>query len=348
MSLSKEDIFTALASVSGFSVDIVTGVSVKNGVVAMTLAASRDAEPLRQRVEDALKALPGVTEAYVVLTAEKPDAAAMSSAGKGKGLANIKYIIAVASGKGGVGKSTVAVNLALALQATGLSVGLLDADIYGPSVPRLLGLTGRPETTGDMLKPKTAFGLKAMSIGLLVDPDTAMIWRGPMATSALMQMMTDVDWGHLDVLVLDLPPGTGDIQLTLSQRARLAGAVIVSTPQDIALIDARKAITMFAKVNVPVLGVIENMSYFHCPSCGERADIFGHGGARNAAADLGVPFIGDIPLHMDIRSTSDAGTPLVATQLSSPHTRAFMAIATQVAAKLGESQKPAPRMAIVD
>jgi ATP-binding protein involved in chromosome partitioning len=344
MSLSKEDIFTALASIPGFSADLVTGVSVKNGVAAMTLAADRTAEELRQRLEQALKALPGVIEAYVVLTAEKPEAAALSSAGKGKGLAHVRHIIAVASGKGGVGKSTVAVNLALALQATGLSSGLLDADIYGPSVPRLLGLLGKPETAGDMLKPKTAFGLKAMSIGLLVEPDTAMIWRGPIATSALMQMMTDVDWGPLDVLVLDLPPGTGDIQLTLAQRTRLAGAVIVSTPQDIALIDARKAITMFAKVNVPVLGVIENMSYFHCPSCGTRSDIFGHGGARDTASELGVPFLGEIPLHMDIRSTSDAGTPLVVTQISSVHTQAFMAIATQVAEKLGKPQKPAPRM----
>jgi ATP-binding protein involved in chromosome partitioning len=348
MRLSKEDIFAALASVPGFSVDLVAGLSVKNGVAAMTLAASRDADALRQRIEDRLKALPGVSEAYVVLTAEKPSATTRSQAGKGKGLAGVRHIIAVASGKGGVGKSTVAVNLALALQAIGLSAGLLDADIYGPSVPRLLGLTGKPETSGDMLKPKTAFGLKAMSIGLLVDPDTAMIWRGPMATSALMQMMADVDWGALDVLVLDLPPGTGDIQLTLAQRARLAGAVIVSTPQDIALIDARKAISMFAQVSVPVLGVIENMSYFHCPACGARADIFGHGGARAAAAELAVTFLGEIPLHMNIRSTSDAGTPLVATQESSPHRQSFMAIAAQVAAKLGEAQKPAPRLSIVD
>lgn len=348
MSPTRDDILSSLANFPGFQPDMLGGLSAKGGVVAMALNAGRESEPLRAGLEAHLKGLPGVTEAYVVLTTEKPDAAAQATAAKGQGMAAVTHVIAVASGKGGVGKSTVAVNLALALLATGLRVGLLDADIYGPSVPRLLGLTGKPETDGQMLQPKIAFGLKAMSIGLLVDPDTAMIWRGPMATSALMQMMTDVNWGALDVLVLDLPPGTGDIQLTLAQRAKLAGAVIVSTPQDIALIDARKAIAMFAKVNVPILGVVENMSYFLCPGCGTRADIFGHGGARETAAELAAPFLGEIPLHMDIRTTSDSGQPLVATDAASPHTQAFMAIAREVAARLGTAQKPAPRMAIVD
>ncbi len=345
---SKDEILATLANLPGFSPADVTGLSVKNGVAAMTLAGNRDAEPLRAAVEARLKSLPGVTQAYVVLTAEKPDAATLASAGKGQGLAQVKHIIAVASGKGGVGKSTVAVNLALALLASGLKVGLLDADIYGPSVPRLLGLVGKPEADGQMLRPKQAFGLKAMSIGLLVDQDTAMIWRGPMATSALMQMMTDVDWGPLDVLVLDLPPGTGDIQLTLAQRAKLAGAVIVSTPQDIALIDARKAIGMFGKVSVPILGLVENMSYFLCPTCGAQADIFGHGGAERTAHEFGVAYLGAVPLHMDIRATSDAGTPVVATQPQSAHAQAFMAIAGQVAAKLGTTLKSAPRLVMAD
>jgi ATP-binding protein involved in chromosome partitioning len=347
MTFSRDDILAWLAAVPGFQASQVTGVSVKNGIAALTLAGDRSSEALRVAVEERLKSMAGVTEAYVVLTSEKPDAATLATAGKGEGLAQVRHIIAVASGKGGVGKSTVAVNLALALQASGLQTGLLDADIYGPSVPRLLGLVGKPETDGQMLKPKQAFGIKAMSIGLLVDPDTAMIWRGPMATSALMQMMTDVDWGKLDVLVLDLPPGTGDIQLTLAQRAKLAGAVIVSTPQDIALIDARKAISMFAKVNVPVLGVVENMSYFHCPACDTRADIFGHGGARATAAELGVAFLGEVPLHMDIRSSSDAGEPVVAAQPTSANAVAFADIASRVRQALDVTQKTAPTLSIV-
>jgi ATP-binding protein involved in chromosome partitioning len=346
MTLTRDDISAHLAKRPDFPPQQLSGVTVKDGIVGLMLSGDTTSEPLRAAVEAHIKALPGVREAYVVLTQEA--GAKPQPAGKGSGLTRIKHIIAVASGKGGVGKSTVAVNLALGLQTLGLSVGLLDADIYGPSVTRLLGLTGKPETDGQMLKPKLAFGLKAMSIGLLIDGDTAMIWRGPMATSALMQMMTDVAWGQLDVLVLDLPPGTGDIQLTLSQRAKLTGAVIVSTPQDIALMDARKAIGMFGKVNVPILGIVENMSYFNCPSCGTRSDIFGHGGARDTATTLGADFLGEIPLHMDIRTTSDNGTPVVATAPDSRHAQAFLAIARAVQAKLVMPQKAVPAMRIVD
>ena len=213
-------------------------------------------------------------------------------------VAGIKHMIAVASGKGGVGKSTTAVNLALGFQANGLKAGILDADIYGPSQPRLLGLTGRPQVAdGKRLRPMEAYGLEAMSMGFLVDEGTPIIWRGPMVVSALTQMLRDVTWSDLDVLVIDMPPGTGDVQLTMAQQVPLAGAIIVSTPQDLALIDARKGLTMFRKVDVPVLGIIENMSTFICPKCGERSDIFGHGGAKLEAEKLGIPFLGGVPLR---------------------------------------------------
>ena len=236
------------------------------------------------------------------------------------GVPGVGAIIAVASGKGGVGKSTVAVNLALGLQAIGLKVGILDADIYGPSMPRLLGLRGRPESLGGRtLKPMERYGLKVMSIGFLVEEETPMIWRGPMVQSALVQMLREVAWGELDVLVVDMPPGTGDAQLTMAQQVPLAGAVIVSTPQDLALIDARKGLAMFQRVDVPVLGIVENMSYFLCPHCGERTDIFGHGGAEHEAARIGVPFLGAVPLHVKIRELSDAGTPVVASEPDGEH-----------------------------
>jgi ATP-binding protein involved in chromosome partitioning len=324
------------------------GLVVRDGKVAFMIEGDRSAEPLRQAAEAAVRAVPGVVQVTAVLSNEKPAPEQAMAAGKGNGLAGIKKIIAVSSGKGGVGKSTVAVNLALALGAQGLQVGLLDADIYGPSVPRLLGLSGKPDTDGKMLKPKQAFGIKAMSIGLLIEGDTAMIWRGPMATSALQQMMKDVAWGPLDVLVVDMPPGTGDIALSLAQGVPLAGAIVVSTPQDIALIDARKGLAMFRKVNVPILGIIENMSYFHCPSCDTRSDIFGHGGARDTAAQLDAPFLGEIPLHISIRETSDNGTPIVASHAKSPEAQAFFAIATQVATALHTSGKPLPKMQMID
>jgi ATP-binding protein involved in chromosome partitioning len=260
----------------------------------------------------------------------------------------IGAIIAVASGKGGVGKSTTAVNLALALQANGLRVGILDADIYGPSLPRLLHLTGRPEAIGGRtLKPMEAYGLKAMSMGFLVDEETPMIWRGPMVQSALTQMLREVAWGDLDVLVVDMPPGTGDAQLTMAQQVPLAGVVIVSTPQDLALIDARKGLAMFRRVDVPVLGIVENMSTFIAPDTGKRYDIFGHGGAKAEAARLDVPFLGEVPLVMAIRETSDAGTPIVVSEPDGPHASAYRAIAAKVAEGLkAGTRREAPRIVI--
>jgi ATP-binding protein involved in chromosome partitioning len=257
-------------------------------------------------------------------------------------------IIAVASGKGGVGKSTTAVNLALGLKANGLAVGILDADIYGPSIPRLLHLSGRPETIGGrLLKPKEAYGLKVMSMGFLVEEETPMIWRGPMVISALTQMLREVEWGNLDVLVVDMPPGTGDAQLTMAQQVPLAGAVIVSTPQDLALIDARKGLNMFRRVDVPVLGIVENMSYFVAPDTGKRYDIFGHGGARAEAERMGVPFLGEVPLVMAIREMSDAGTPIVVAEPDGPHARAYREIASRVAAAIkSEGSRAAPKIVI--
>ena len=261
-------------------------------------------------------------------------------------------MVAVASGKGGVGKSTTTVNLAFALAGQGLSVGILDADIYGPSMPRLLGLTRKPETVGgNKLKPLEAHGVKVMSIGFLVDPEAPMIWRGPMVVSALTQMLRDVEWGTLDVLVVDMPPGTGDTQLTLAQNVPLAGAVIVSTPQDLALIDARKGLAMFQKVDVPILGIVENMSHFVCPHCGERSDIFGTGGARHEAEKVGVRFLGEIPLHMAIREHSDGGTPIVVAEPDSPQARAFRHVAEGVLEGLGQAAdgaRPQPRIVIED
>lgn len=273
-----------------------------------------------------------------------------------QGVPGVKHVIAVASGKGGVGKSTVTVNLALALKSIGLKVGIVDADIYGPSQPRLLGLSGQPQVShGKVLKPLEGYGIKVMSMGFLVDEGTPVVWRGPMVVSALGQMLRETDWagttGDLDVLVIDMPPGTGDIQLTISQNVPLSGAVIVSTPQDLALIDARKGIAMFKRVEVPLLGIIENMSYFLCPSCNARSDIFGHGGARDEALKLGVPFLGEVPLHMDIRAKSDSGKPLVATEPEGVHAGLFREIAAKVWAEVERAKgtlTPPPVLDLVD
>ena len=343
------------------SLKMVSGLVVKDGNVGFSLevdpARGEALEPLRQAAEAAVFALDGVSSVTAVLTAHRaggetaaPAAPPRGDAGAGGGgaraplLPDVGAIIAVASGKGGVGKSTVACNLALGLARLGLSVGLLDADIYGPSLPRMMGATGRPSTddAGKTLIPMAAHGLKCMSIGFMVAEDSPMIWRGPMVMSALEQMLRDVAWGALDVLVVDMPPGTGDAQLTMAQRVPLAGAVIVSTPQDIALLDARKGLNMFRKVNVPVLGIVENMSFFHCPKCGERSDIFGHGGARADAEAYGVDFLGEVPLHMAIRSAGDGGAPIVVGAPESPEATAFMTVAAAVRDRLGAARKPAP------
>jgi ATP-binding protein involved in chromosome partitioning len=331
---------------------MVKGLQIRDGHVAFTLEVAPDRgaklEPLRRDAEALVHKLPGVVTAQAVLTAERapprpsapPSPAERGQVSHGNLLPEVRAIVAVASGKGGVGKSTTAVNIALALAELGHSTGLLDADIYGPSIRRMLGVSGGPRSSdGVRLDPIVKYGVKAMSMAFLVEEETPIVWRGPMVQSALEQMMRDVAWGPLDILVVDMPPGTGDTQLTMAQRVPLAGAVIVSTPQDIALIDARKGLNMFRKVDVPVLGLIENMSYFCCPNCGHRTDIFGHGGARREAERLGMDFLGDIPLDVVIRETSDGGTPIVAYDPECDNSRAYRRIAGLLWDKIGISQK---------
>jgi ATP-binding protein involved in chromosome partitioning len=334
--------------------------------ITVDAAAVQSWEPVRKRAEDAVRAMPGVKSVMVALTAERKGGAAPrpQSAPAGRtapaqggpghqhgpsGVPGVNAIIAVASGKGGVGKSTLSINLALGLRDLGLKVGVLDADIYGPSLPKLLAIKEKPETIGGTrLRPIQRHGLTVMSIGFLIEEETPMIWRGPMVMSALTQMLREVEWGTLDVMVVDMPPGTGDAQLTMAQQVPLKGAVIVSTPQDLALIDARRGIAMFKRVNVPVLGIVENMSYFLCPQCGTRSDIFGHGGARHEAERLGVPFLGEVPLEMSIRETSDTGAPIVATKPDSKEAAAYRAIAQRVREQLSGpgATRSAPRIVI--
>ncbi len=331
---------------------LVDSLQTRDGLVQLTLIGERGQaqlmETLRREAEKLLARQPGVTNASVILTAHRapaPEAAPKPApAPRPSLLADVKHVVAVASGKGGVGKSTTAVNLAVAFAQAGHRVGLLDADVYGPSLPRMLGVSGKPPIVDGKMQPIEVWGLKAMSIGLLVDADGAMIWRGPMVISALEQMMSQVNWGPLDIMVVDMPPGTGDAQLTMAQRVSLSGAVIVSTPQDIALIDARRGVRMFEKVMVPVLGVVENMSSFACPHCGETTHLFGHGGARREAETLGVPFLGEVPLLLDIRETGDAGTPIVAAAPDSPAAKAYAAIAERVLAGLGGARQTGPKI----
>lgn len=333
---TESDINSALTRLSGIRVE---SVIIDGGRVSVVLKLDDPARQavLQREAEAALAQVKGVTKADVILTAERKASAHNPSGKKPSGLIDIpvKHVIAVASGKGGVGKSTVAINLAAALQRGGLKVGLLDADIYGPSLPRLSGVRGiTPARESEKIIPLEAHGIRMMSMGFLVEEAAPMIWRGPMVQSAVVQLLQDVDWRGLDVLVLDLPPGTGDVQLTLAQRVKLAGAVIVSTPQDIALVDAHKGLEMFRKTNVPILGIVENMSYFCCPNCGTRADIFGHGGAREEAEKTGVPFLGEVPLHAAIRSQSDAGVPIVVALPESEQSKALEAIAHKVSLML--------------
>jgi ATP-binding protein involved in chromosome partitioning len=366
LSVTKQQVLEALAKVSSprgvplSNANVLSEIAANDGKVFFSInvdaAEARAWEGVRAAAETAVRAIPGVASAMVALTAErKPGAAAPAPHRHAPGVPHVSThkppqnpasgspmsrqaeipgiaaVIAVASGKGGVGKSTTALNLALGLRDLGLRVGLLDADIYGPSVPRLTGIRDKPQLDdAKKMIPIARFGLAIMSIGFLVEEETAMIWRGPMVMSAITQMLRDVAWGTLDILVVDMPPGTGDAQLTLAQNVPLKGAIIISTPQDLALIDARRGLAMFRKVNVPVLGIVENMSYFECPECGTRSDIFGHGGARHEAERLGVPFLGEIPLHMAIRSTSDSGRPVVESEPDGPHARIYRAIGEQV------------------
>jgi ATP-binding protein involved in chromosome partitioning len=365
------DTLTKVASPRGVALtnaNVLSAITVTDGKVFFSInvdaTEARAWESVRAQAEAAVRAIPGVSVAMIALTAERkagsqapaappaphrhaqehsrsvgvqpvashrPPQSPASPMSKQAEIPGVAAVIAVASGKGGVGKSTTALNLALGLRDLGLRVGLLDADIYGPSVPRLTGIREKPQLNDDKkMIPIVRFGLAIMSIGFLVEEDTAMIWRGPMVMSAITQMLRDVAWGTLDVLVVDMPPGTGDAQLTLAQNVPLKGAVIVSTPQDLSLIDARRGLAMFKKVNVPVLGIVENMSYFQCPECGTRSDIFGHGGARHEAERLGVPFLGEIPLHISIRTTSDSGNPVVASEPDGPHAAIYRAIGTKV------------------
>jgi ATP-binding protein involved in chromosome partitioning len=317
----KDAVSAALAGVADPEGDDVlasgraAGIVVKDdGQVGLVLAVDglerTAAERLQASVEAAVRRVPGVMAARIILTADRASAPAGGAKPKETTVPGIRKLVAVASGKGGVGKSTVAANLAFALARAGQAVGLLDADIYGPSVPTLLGIEGRARVENDRLQPEMRHGIKALSMGMMTDPNKAIVWRGPMASSALVQMVEQCDWGALDVLVIDLPPGTGDVQLTMAQKLKPDGAVIVSTPQDLALIDARRAVAMFGEVGVRVLGVVENMAGYACPKCGHVSDPFGHGGAEKEAEVMGVPFLGRLPLQMAVREAADAGQPL--------------------------------------
>jgi ATP-binding protein involved in chromosome partitioning len=380
MAVTKDQVLAALSQVATpgdiplTATNALSDVVVSDGKVFFSItvdtAAVKAWEPVREAAEKAIRAIPGVQSALVALTAERvargpqPSHVAQNRAAAASpahahahpadkvqpGIPGVDAVIAVASGKGGVGKSTTAVNLALGLRDLGLKVGMLDADIYGPSLPKLLAIKEKPQTVGgNKLKPIDRYGLSVMSIGFLIDEETPMIWRGPMVMSAITQMLREVEWGKLDVMVVDMPPGTGDAQLTMAQQVPLKGAVIVSTPQDLALIDARRGVAMFKRVNVPVLGIVENMSYFLCPECGTRSDIFGHGGARHEAERQGVPFLGEVPLHMTIREKSDAGLPVVATEPDGPHAKIYRDIAAKVLAQIkggAAAGRSAPKIVI--
>jgi ATP-binding protein involved in chromosome partitioning len=317
------------------SLNMIKDIEVKDSAVKFTLELTTPACPLKSELkkaaEEAVRAIPGVQEVEVNLSSRVPRSTGLPEKRQVPG---VKNIIAVASGKGGVGKSTVAVNLAVALAQTGAQVALLDADIYGPSIPIMMGVSERPTSDGTKLFPIERHGVRMMSIGFLIPPDTAIIWRGPMVMKAVEQLLYDVDWGEIDYLVVDLPPGTGDAQLTLAQLVPVTGAVIVTTPQDVALIDAAKGVNMFQEVKVPILGIVENMSYFVCPHCKGRTDLFAHGGGAKAAERLNVPFLGEIPLDVEIREAGDRGVPIVEAKPESPQAEAFRSVAQKVAARI--------------
>jgi ATP-binding protein involved in chromosome partitioning len=340
---AQEQILEALKTVRfpGLSRDIVSfgfvhDVRVEGSLVWLTIRFQTEnpavGEQIAREAEAAVRSVEGVEDVRINLEVGPRAAAAQAQPGAQSSLAGVKYRIAVASGKGGVGKSTVSTNLALALRALGYTVGLLDADIYGPSQQMMLGIEGRPQIdeSDEKIMPMERHGIKTMSLGLITDADTPVIWRGPMVMKAIDQFLTDVKWGTLDFMIIDLPPGTGDAQLTLTQKAGLTGAVVVTTPQDVALIDARKGLAMFRKVSVPVLGIVENMSYYICRHCGEREEIFGHGGGKKTAGMLGVPFLGEVPIDPKVVVGGDTGEPIVASEPQSPAAAAFREIARQV------------------
>lgn len=368
-SITQDDVLKALAPIklangtalteSGLmSQVVITGSAIIFSIEIDPTIGAESFGAVRQAAQETVEALKSKKNVLIALTGEKPagqkSAKAAPPARPGPQqnamkIAGVDHVIAVASGKGGVGKSTSAINIALGLQAQGKRVGILDADIYGPSMPRLFGLNEKPTLNAQgHVRPLEKFGLKIMSIGFVVDEDTAVVWRGPMAISAIRQFLHETDWGELDILVIDMPPGTGDVHLSMAQQVALSGAVIISTPQDLALIDARKGINMFEKVNVPILGIVENMSYFLCPKCGERTEIFGHGGARDEAEKLGTAFLGQIPLHLDIRLHSDSGNPIVAAQPESEHAKTYLEIAKNLLKELdekaGDNAKAAPNI----
>ena len=324
---------TELQNIVGayFPASAVESVKQFGGRVIVTLYAAAQDDAKAEEMTQKLSRVDGVKKVSVVYTADKQAQPLQPDSGKWE-IPGVKKIIAVASGKGGVGKSTTAVNLAMALSALGKKVALFDADIYGPSVPTMLGYEGVAPVSydGKTFQPFEYQDIKSMSIGTLIDRNVPLIWRGAKACGAIEQLLTEVSWGEIDIMVIDMPPGTGDIQITLSQRVNIDGAVIVSTPQDIALIDAVKGVNMFKRVEVPILGIIENMSYYLCPKCGTRADIFGHAGAKETAQELNVPFLGEIPLHIDIRTNADGGTPIIRAQPESPFAKAYKEIASKI------------------
>ena len=339
---SEKSILDALRTVKDPDLhkDIVTlnfikDLTIEGGKVSFTIELTTPACPVKDQMQQwarkAVLKVEGVSEVDIRMTASVSRGA--GAAGK-QDIEGVKNIIAVGSGKGGVGKSTVTVNLAVALAQTGASVGLLDADIYGPNVPMMMGISGRPYAVEDRIQPLSNYGVRVMSMGFLTSDDTPLIWRGPMLHNVIQQFLRQVDWGQLDYLLIDLPPGTGDVQLSLTQTVPLMGAIVVSTPQDVALQDARKAILMFKQVRVEVLGIVENMSYFQCPKCNERTHIFSHGGGADTAAKFGVPFLGEVPLNISVREGGDAGKPVVAGDIGSPAAKAFTEIAEKVAVRV--------------
>ncbi|MFT6450902.1 MAG: ATP-binding protein involved in chromosome partitioning [Halocynthiibacter sp.] len=363
MPATKDDILAALKNIALpgggdlISRDMIRALSIEGGIARFVIeAASADEarmiEPVRAAAQAAVASLDGITQASVVLTAHGPSGGAKANPGPAagaeppslkigghpkpqqggpQGVPGVARIIAIGSGKGGVGKSTVSSNLAVALARQGRRVGLLDADIYGPSQPRMMGVSKKPASPdGKTIEPLHAHGVTMMSIGLMVKEDEALIWRGPMLMGALQQMLGQVAWGELDILLIDLPPGTGDVQLTLCQRTNLTGAIVVSTPQDVALIDARRAIAMFEKLKTPVLGLIENMSTYICPECGHEAHLFGHGGVADEAKKHDLPFLGALPLSLDVRLAGDAGTPIAAGE--GPEASAYAVLAARLIA----------------